>query len=90
MFLIARLGFPVAVGLIAAVSITGCSSSDSDMDAEPAASVSVPSLDSDTQADDLTTDNDETGDDEVSADRIFISAQGNYKLNVKKETYAEF
>ena len=63
MFLIARLGFPVAVGLIAAVSITGCSSSDSDMDAEPAASVSVPSLDSDSQADDLTTDNDGSGED---------------------------
>tara|TARA_Y100000782_G_scaffold99652_1_gene114079 strand:- start:1032 stop:1874 length:843 start_codon:yes stop_codon:yes gene_type:complete len=31
--------------------------------------------------------NDETGDDEVSADRIFISAQGNYKLNVKNESF---
>ncbi|WOC25419.1 DUF481 domain-containing protein [Pseudoalteromonas sp. N1230-9] len=31
--------------------------------------------------------NDETGDDEVSADRIFISGQGNYKLNVKNESF---
>ena len=63
MFVFARLAVPVAAGLIAALSITGCSSSDSETDAEPAASASVPSLDSDSQADDLTTDNDGSGDD---------------------------
>lgn len=31
--------------------------------------------------------NDETGDEEVSADRIFVSGQGNYKLNVKNESF---
>ena len=31
--------------------------------------------------------NEETGDEEVSADRIFVSGQGNYKLNVKNESF---
>ena len=31
--------------------------------------------------------NEETGDEEVSADRIFVSGQGNYKLNVKSESF---
>lgn len=31
--------------------------------------------------------NDETGEEDVSADRIFISGQGNYKLNVKNESF---
>ena len=63
MFAGARLVFPAAAGLIAAVSIAGCSSSDSDVDADPTASVPASSQALDGQEDNLAAESDESGDD---------------------------